>query len=95
MVILFLLFIIQFSIACACLAVTSDQQHQLAMEGWKRAKVHIKVKAQTFFHCYGFENQTLPPEDPFGGGVPFQKVINVYKCCYCMIMHYLFIKCLL
>lgn len=74
MVILFLLFIIQFSIACACLAVTSDQQHQLAMEGWKRAKVNIKVKAQTFFHCYGFESQSLPPEDPLGGGVPFQRI---------------------
>lgn len=79
MVILFLLFIIQFSIACACLAVTSAQQHQLAIEGWKRAKVNIKVKAQTLFHCYGFEDQTLPPESPLGGGVPFQ---NVLLFCY-------------
>lgn len=76
MVILFLLFIIQFSIACACLAVTSDQQHQLALEGWKRAKVNIKIKAQTFFHCYGFEDQSLSPALPLGGGVPFESVLN-------------------
>ncbi|GIY35483.1 tetraspanin-13 [Caerostris darwini] len=74
MLILFLLFIIQFSIACACLAVTTEQQHQLAMEGWKRAKVNIKVKAQTLFNCYGFENQALSEDDLLGGGVPFQKI---------------------
>ncbi|CAL1298544.1 unnamed protein product, partial [Larinioides sclopetarius] len=67
MLILFLLFIIQFSIACACLAVTTEQQHQLAMEGWKRAKLNIKIKTQTIFHCYGFENQTYPPDNVLGG----------------------------
>ncbi|CAL1298541.1 unnamed protein product [Larinioides sclopetarius] len=72
MLILFLLFIIQFSIACACLAVTTEQQHQLAMEGWKRAKLNIKIKTQTIFHCYGFENQTYPPDNVLGGGVPYQ-----------------------
>ncbi|GFU19532.1 tetraspanin-13 [Nephila pilipes] len=77
MLILFLLFIIQFSIACACLAVTTEQQHQIAMEGWKRAKLNIKIKTQTIFRCYGFENQTYPPEDPLGGGVPYQ---NLTKC---------------
>ncbi|KFM68048.1 hypothetical protein X975_18064, partial [Stegodyphus mimosarum] len=74
MVILFLLFIIQFSIACACLAVSTAQQHQIAMEGWRRAKPNIKIKAQTFFHCYGFENQSLSPDDPLGGGVPYQNI---------------------
>ncbi|KAG8201146.1 hypothetical protein JTE90_028809 [Oedothorax gibbosus] len=77
MLILFLLFIIQFSIACACLAVTTEQQHQIALEGWRRAKVNIKIKTQTIFKCYGFENQTASPDDPLGGGVPYQ---NITEC---------------
>lgn len=32
MVILFLLFLVQFSVACACLAVNSDQQEMLAQQ---------------------------------------------------------------
>ncbi|XP_015928531.1 tetraspanin-13 isoform X2 [Parasteatoda tepidariorum] len=77
MLILFLLFIIQFSIACACLAVSAEQQHQIAMEGWRKAKLPIKIKAQTFFRCYGFENQSLPPDAPLGGGVYYQ---NISSC---------------
>jgi tetraspanin-13/31 len=30
MLILFLLFLVQFSVACACLAFNAEQQHQLA-----------------------------------------------------------------
>lgn len=88
MLILFLLFIIQFSIACACLAVTTDQQHQIALEGWRRAKLNIKIKTQTIFRCYGFENQTFPPDDSLGGGVPYQNVRILFpflKIFYCNI----------
>lgn len=34
MVILFMLFLIQFSVACACLAVNPDQQEKLAQQVW-------------------------------------------------------------
>jgi tetraspanin-13/31 len=32
MLILFLLFLVQFSVACACLAFNTEQQHQLAKQ---------------------------------------------------------------
>lgn len=39
MVILFLLFLVQFSVACACLAVNSEQQELLA----KQASIFISI----------------------------------------------------
>lgn len=36
MLILFLLFLIQFSVACACLGVNESQQEQWAEQGWTR-----------------------------------------------------------
>ncbi|KOX74500.1 Tetraspanin-31 [Melipona quadrifasciata] len=53
MLILFLLFLIQFSIACACLAVNTKQQEQLAEQGWKHANELID-KVQETFNCCGF-----------------------------------------
>lgn len=41
MVILFLLFLVQFSVACACLAVNSEQQEILAQQ--------VMVKSNYFF----------------------------------------------
>ncbi|XP_029173731.1 tetraspanin-13 isoform X1 [Nylanderia fulva] len=61
MLILFLLFLIQFSIACACLAVNTKQQEQLAEQGWTHVESDLKKKVQTTFNCCGF-NSTL--EDP-------------------------------
>ncbi|CAL1680148.1 unnamed protein product [Lasius platythorax] len=61
MLILFLLFLIQFSIACACLAVNTKQQEQLAEQGWTHVELDLKRKVQTTFNCCGF-NHTI--EDP-------------------------------
>lgn len=58
MIILFLLFLIQFSIACACLAVSSTQQNALAKEGWSRVGIPLKQQVQETFHCCGFDNNT-------------------------------------
>lgn len=55
MVILFMLFLIQFSVACACLAVNSKQQEQLAKQGWHRVPDNVKTKVQEAFQCCGFE----------------------------------------
>lgn len=55
MVILFMLFLIQFSVACACLAVNSKQQEQLAEQGWHRVPDNVKTKVQEAFQCCGFE----------------------------------------
>ncbi|XP_076632468.1 tetraspanin 97E isoform X2 [Colletes latitarsis] len=56
MLILFLLFLIQFSIACACLAVNAKQQEQLAEQGWRRVGNDLKAKVQITFTCCGFNN---------------------------------------
>ncbi|KAL6434054.1 tetraspanin-13 isoform X1 [Cataglyphis hispanica] len=73
MLILFLLFLIQFSIACACLAVNTKQQEQLAEQGWTHVESDLKRKVQTTFNCCGF-NSTI--EDP---NVPCDDVSKV--CC--------------
>ncbi|XP_012136198.1 tetraspanin 97E isoform X1 [Megachile rotundata] len=56
MLILFLLFLIQFSIACACLAVNTKQQEQLAEQGWRRVGQDLKEKVETTFNCCGFND---------------------------------------
>lgn len=58
MVILFVLFVVQFSIACACLAVGTSEQQEIAATGWRRSPEEIRQKAQHFFHCCGFGNIT-------------------------------------
>lgn len=54
MIILFLLFLIQFSIAASCLAVSRIQQQQFAEEGWNNASNDIKKNVQDNFLCCGF-----------------------------------------
>ncbi|XP_069687536.1 tetraspanin-13 isoform X2 [Periplaneta americana] len=51
MLILFLLFLVQFSVACACLAFNSEQQHQLAEQGWKTMNPNIKQEMMQMFDC--------------------------------------------
>jgi len=68
MIILFLLFLIQFSIACACLAVSKEQQVQFAEQGWKAMDNTTKEHIQdTNFCCgvYNSSNRFLPGDDPF------------------------------
>ncbi|CAD6241200.1 GSCOCG00012611001-RA-CDS, partial [Cotesia congregata] len=64
MLILFLLFLVQFSIACACLAVNAKQQEQLAEQGWKRVGMELKSKVQTNFNCCGFNGTDIIDIDP-------------------------------
>jgi len=56
MVVLFCLFIIQFSIACACLAVDEDTQKSLAGEGWNHSNNQTKKEVQEVFQCCGFNS---------------------------------------
>ncbi|XP_050347170.1 tetraspanin-13 isoform X1 [Nymphalis io] len=61
MVILFLLFLVQFSVACACLAVNSDQQEMLAQQGWNKVNLDVKEQVQERFQCCSFQNRIMPP----------------------------------
>ncbi|XP_013382392.1 tetraspanin-13 isoform X2 [Lingula anatina] len=65
MLILFLLFLVQFAISCACLAVNESQQQQIAQAAWKIAEDDLKMKIQELFECCGFDtsSQALPAND--------------------------------
>lgn len=59
MIILFMLFLIQFSIASSCLAVNAEQQQQFAEQGWKTVPTKMREHVQDTFLCCGF-NATSP-----------------------------------
>lgn len=63
MIILFMLFLIQFSIACSCLAVNQEQQRQFAEQGWSLAPTDLKQQVQEEFLCCGF-NATTTDDHP-------------------------------
>lgn len=75
MIILFMLFLIQFSIACSCLAVNKEKQQELAEQGWNDVSPAIKDKVQNTFKCCGF-NSTSVDDHP--------SCDNIYVClCLC------------
>ncbi|XP_030057232.1 tetraspanin-13 [Microcaecilia unicolor] len=51
MIILFLVFIVQFSVSCACLALNKDQQHHLLEVGWNHTS---SADIERTFNCCGF-----------------------------------------
>lgn len=55
MIVLFIIFIIQFSVACACLAVNENQQQAIAAEGWNYSSNDTKEDAQVLFGCCGYD----------------------------------------
>lgn len=53
MIVLFLVFVVQFSVSCACLAINKDQQNQLLEIGWNKSEAtHADV--ETTLNCCGF-----------------------------------------
>ncbi|XP_046393365.1 tetraspanin-31 [Ischnura elegans] len=62
MLILFLLFLVQFSVACACLAVNRDQQRQLAERGWEQVNDDLRLNVQQVFGCC-YLNQTAKEDN--------------------------------
>ncbi|XP_066581315.1 tetraspanin-31 [Prorops nasuta] len=78
MLILFLLFLIQFSIACACLAVNTKQQEQLAQEGWARVEPDLKEKVQSTFTCCGFNSTDV---DTFAPTLAPDSCANLHLIC--------------
>lgn len=63
MIILFVLFLIQFSVASSCLAVNKDQQRDLAARGWNHGPIELKKEVQDTFKCCGF-NSTSDSDIP-------------------------------
>ncbi|XP_060079062.1 tetraspanin-13-like isoform X1 [Ylistrum balloti] len=85
MIILFLLFLLQFSLACACLAINEKQQEQFAENGWRLASNQTKDSVQFKFDCCGFADWNKPGDDPSGhppcGGIKCCSGGNAGPCC--------------
>ncbi|CAM9606205.1 tetraspanin-31-B-like [Lethenteron reissneri] len=58
-VILFLLFIVQFSVSCSCLAFNSSQQETLLKYGWKNLSNRTVGDLEKKLDCCGFFQQKL------------------------------------
>jgi len=58
MIILLLIFVIQFSVACACLGVDEKKELQLAEAGWNHADNATKLEAEQLFGCCGYDSPT-------------------------------------
>ena len=58
MIILFLLFLMQFSIACACLAMNDSQRESVARQAWKIADKGLRETAQVSLDCCGFDDDS-------------------------------------
>ncbi|XP_037950963.1 tetraspanin-13 isoform X2 [Teleopsis dalmanni] len=62
MIILFLLFLIQFSIASSCLAVSSEQRQEFAEQGWNEVSDTTRKQVQDNFLCCGFNSTSSVPD---------------------------------
>jgi len=58
MVVLFCIFIIQFSVSCAAIAVNEDDEKEILKSGWNNAPNSTKMDAETLFNCCGLEDVT-------------------------------------
>jgi len=56
MSILFLLFIVQLVVACACLAITPPEQRNLIERTWNGSDIAQRVTVQKIFDCCGGES---------------------------------------
>jgi len=85
MIIMFLLFLVQFAVACACLALSDSQQHSLYSSGWNGAVYKLREQAQNWFGCCGYNKSTqddvMSPNDSGGFGHPSCAHVN------CSYMH--------
>ncbi|XP_040901287.1 tetraspanin-13a [Toxotes jaculatrix] len=55
MMVLFIVFIVQFSVSCACLALNKDQQNHLLEVGWNKSEATQQDVEKTL-NCCGFSN---------------------------------------
>jgi len=67
-VILGILFIIQFSVSVAALAINSQQQESILQSAWETLSVESKEDVMSQFDCCSFQNVSAPITDPLGPG---------------------------
>ena len=64
MTVMFLIFIILFSVSVAALAITSSQQKTLLKKAWGSFSNTTKQDVQRYGDCCGFENMTVTSDHP-------------------------------
>lgn len=68
MVVLFLIFLIQFSVSCAALAINEDDENRIIEAAWKQSPPSLKIQAERSFDCCGLGLNTS--SDPQVNPVP-------------------------
>ncbi|VDP11082.1 unnamed protein product [Soboliphyme baturini] len=58
MIILFLIFIVQFFVAVACLAISDAQIHSALQVGWKQSSNETRCSAEKHFACCGLDDKS-------------------------------------
>jgi len=58
MCVLFLIFIIQFSVSCAALGINEKDERELLQAGWNTSDNNTKFDAEKIFNCCGLNNIT-------------------------------------
>jgi len=58
MVVLFCIFIIQFSVSCAAVGINEEDEKTILIQGWNKADNTTKFDAESIFNCCGLTNQT-------------------------------------
>jgi len=59
MVILFLIFIIQFSVSCAALSTSEETEKKLVKDGWNTVSNDVKFTAESIFNCCGLNKADM------------------------------------
>lgn len=70
MIILFILFLVQFSIGIACLAVNTDQELKFLAKTWDSSSNNTKADIQRHLHCCGFQDNSINGSHPSCHQVP-------------------------
>ncbi|CAL8077104.1 unnamed protein product [Calicophoron daubneyi] len=55
-----------FSVACACLALSSSDQRSIVEAAWRESANETKIDMMRALQCCGFRQTDLPPSDPLG-----------------------------
>ncbi|KAM8870537.1 tetraspanin-13-like [Spinachia spinachia] len=74
MIILFIVFVMQFSVSCACLSLNKEQQNHLLEVGWNRSEATQRDVEKTL-NCCGFNSV------PVNGSCAASCFNNVHQTC--------------
>jgi len=81
MVVLFLIFLIQFSVACAALAINEEDEKRIILKAWDSAPVSVKIQAERSFDCcgVGLKEDLSPYTEPTADDKNWSDVNGVFN----------------